>query len=314
LIPKISIIIPVYNREHLIGETLDSILTQTFTNWECILVDDHSTDTTVAVLKTYAEKDTRFRCAIRPEDRPKGANACRNYGLELSKGSLIQWFDSDDIMLPDFLNSKFKAFEESTDCVISKCVDLHDSGNRTPIMQYENNTNCEFSFKNYLRGHFFCFTPDLMIKKHVIKNIRFNESLQSGQEYHFFLNLLAFNDLNAFFLDQVLTLRRVHPSSVQELQKKNQIKVAYSKYKSRITVLKDTSERIDSCDRKFLINELVLHAYVLKLNKKNVPYITDLSKYIKQEKGLLKAKAFDIAMYLAVNYKKGYKFMNYART
>lgn len=84
--PLVSIIIPTYNRAHLIGETLDSVLAQIYTNWECIVVDDGSTDSTAELLAFYVEKDSRFQYHHRPKDRLKGANACRNYGFELSRG------------------------------------------------------------------------------------------------------------------------------------------------------------------------------------------------------------------------------------
>ena len=96
--PLVSIIIPTYNRAHLIGETLDSILAQTYANWECIVVDDGSTDKTSELMAAYCKKDMRFQYHHRPKDRPKGANACRNYGFELSKGEYIQYLDSDDLI------------------------------------------------------------------------------------------------------------------------------------------------------------------------------------------------------------------------
>jgi glycosyltransferase involved in cell wall biosynthesis len=95
--PLVSIIIPTYNRVHLISETLDSVLAQTYSNWECIVVDDGSTDETEKLLETYCKKDSRFQYLHRPSERPKGANACRNYGFELSKGEYILFLDSDDI-------------------------------------------------------------------------------------------------------------------------------------------------------------------------------------------------------------------------
>ena len=89
--PLVSIIIPTYNRAHLIGETLGSVLAQTYQNWECIVVDDGSTDNTEAVLATFTAKDSRFQYDQRPKDRLAGGNAARNYGFELSKGEYINW-------------------------------------------------------------------------------------------------------------------------------------------------------------------------------------------------------------------------------
>ena len=82
----ISIIIPIFNRASLLSETLDSILAQTYSHWECIIVDDGSTDNTQDVIDRYLKLDSRFRCFSRPSNRPKGANACRNFGYEKSKG------------------------------------------------------------------------------------------------------------------------------------------------------------------------------------------------------------------------------------
>jgi len=106
--PLVSIIIPTYNRAHLIGETLDSVLAQTYTNWECIVVDDGSADGTDKLLATYCEKDARFQYHNRPSNRLKGANACRNIGFELSKGEYVNWLDSDDIWSRNKIEEQIK--------------------------------------------------------------------------------------------------------------------------------------------------------------------------------------------------------------
>ena len=75
--PLVSIIIPTFNRAHLLSETLHSVLTQTYTNWECLVVDDGSTDDTEYVVKSYVARDARIQFHIRPKYKIKGANACR---------------------------------------------------------------------------------------------------------------------------------------------------------------------------------------------------------------------------------------------
>lgn len=109
----ISILIPTYNRAPYLGETLDSVIGQTFKNWECIVVDDGSVDYTLELLEFYKEKDKRITYFQRPENRPKGANACRNYGFEKSGGKYVQWLDSDDIISPDKLEKQFQQLESS---------------------------------------------------------------------------------------------------------------------------------------------------------------------------------------------------------
>src|SRR5690554_2800862 len=116
--PLVSIIIPTYNRAHLIGETLDSVLAQTYENWECIVVDDGSTDNTEELMAEYMTKDARFQYHHRPKDRLPGGNAARNYGFEVSMGEYIQWFDSDDLMLTEYLSTRIDAFTAKTLFVI----------------------------------------------------------------------------------------------------------------------------------------------------------------------------------------------------
>ena len=109
----ISIIIPIFNRQHLIEETLNSIIAQTYTNWECIIVDDGSTDNTVAITKKIIEADKRFQLVKRPPHLKKGPSSCRNYAITKIIGDYIQFFDSDDIMHPEHLKLKIEAIQDN---------------------------------------------------------------------------------------------------------------------------------------------------------------------------------------------------------
>lgn len=102
----ISIIIPVYNRTQLIRHTLNSILKQTYTHIECIVVDDGSEDKTLDVIREYVSMDNRILLLERPMHKEKGASSCRNWGIVHAKGDLLCFFDSDDIMLPNALETR----------------------------------------------------------------------------------------------------------------------------------------------------------------------------------------------------------------
>jgi glycosyltransferase involved in cell wall biosynthesis len=118
--PLISIIIPTYNRAHLIIDTLDSIFLQTHTNWECIIVDDGSTDNTKEVVHNYINKDIRFQFYQRPKAKQKGANACRNHGLDIATGEFIVFFDSDDVFSKTALENRIDSFKNNdVDMVIT---------------------------------------------------------------------------------------------------------------------------------------------------------------------------------------------------
>lgn len=88
-----SVIIPVYNVEPYLRECLESVLNQTFTNWEGICVNDGSTDRSAAILEEYAEKDRRFKVITQPNG---GLSAARNTGLDAAKGDYVLFLDSDD--------------------------------------------------------------------------------------------------------------------------------------------------------------------------------------------------------------------------
>jgi len=98
--PLVSIVITSFNRAKYIGEAIESVLSQTYSNLECIIVDDGSTDNTEGIVFEYIKRDRRVSFYPRPQDSPKGANACRNYGFSVSKGEYINWLDDDDLLHP----------------------------------------------------------------------------------------------------------------------------------------------------------------------------------------------------------------------
>ena len=103
--PEVSVIVPVYNVESYLPECLDSILAQSFRDYELILVDDGSTDKSGAICEEYAEKDGRIR-VLRQSN--KGQSAARNLGVAESKSKLLCFIDSDDAVNPVLLESFYR--------------------------------------------------------------------------------------------------------------------------------------------------------------------------------------------------------------
>ena len=103
--PLISIIIPSFNSENFISQTLESVLSQTYKKWECIIVDDGSTDKTKNLVNEFCTKDRRFKFFHR-DIEPKGAPTCRNIGFEKSNGEYIQYLDADDLLSNDKLTNQ----------------------------------------------------------------------------------------------------------------------------------------------------------------------------------------------------------------
>lgn len=117
---KVSIIIPTYNRAHLLRDALNSVQEQSLVEWECIIVDDGSTDGTKQLVEGFLW-DNRFKYYSRPLNISKGASSARNYGFELSKGKYIQWLDDDDKISKRKLEHQTAAMEVSERNFFSVC-------------------------------------------------------------------------------------------------------------------------------------------------------------------------------------------------
>lgn len=120
--PVFSIVIPTYNRASTISRTLDSVLSQTFQNWECLVVDDFSVDNTKNIVEIYCARDKRFHYLT--NEVIKGAQGARNTGILHAKGDYVSFLDSDDKWAPNMLQNQMDYYmsSERIGCVYS---DVH---------------------------------------------------------------------------------------------------------------------------------------------------------------------------------------------
>jgi len=109
---KISVIVPSYNCSTLISETISSVLSQSYSNWELIIVDDGSTDDTMSVVSYWSEKDQRIYAYGRLS-AIKGASSCRNEGAQNASGKYLLFLDADDLLAPECLESRIHCIEKS---------------------------------------------------------------------------------------------------------------------------------------------------------------------------------------------------------
>lgn len=210
----VSIIIPTYNRAYLIGETLESIIAQSHKNWECIIVDDGSNDDTSILIADYIKKDNRFQYHQRPIDRIKGANACRNYGFELSKGEYIKWFDSDDIMHPDFLEKQVHVLGNNKD--LDFCASFSEVFDDSSDRRWPSNpekTENKQALYNYIAGKLIFLTPSPLWRRSFLNGkVLFDEDLLNAHEADFNFKRLI-EGANFEYIKEVLFyVRRGHHS------------------------------------------------------------------------------------------------------
>lgn len=108
--PLISVITPSYNRADLVAEMLESLIAQTMDAWECVVVDDGSTDNSKDVISEYADRDSRVRLIERNRE-PKGAGTCRNIAVEEARGRFLLFLDTDDVLAPFCLQQRLEVME-----------------------------------------------------------------------------------------------------------------------------------------------------------------------------------------------------------
>lgn len=192
---KVSVIIPNYNRKHLLSRTIDSVLNQSYTNIEIIIIDDNSSDGSKKMIEDYSQKHENIVCRFLSQN--KGANFCRNLGVELSDGKYIAFLDSDDIFLPSKLEEQMKVFRKNenvgivfTDYSINgKVVSNHEEG----YIQLE-----DIIFRNTMGGFSTC-----VVSKSIFRNVGgLDERLPSCQDWDFYLKVL--NEKVGYYLGSCL--------------------------------------------------------------------------------------------------------------
>ncbi|TDW47146.1 glycosyltransferase involved in cell wall biosynthesis [Flavobacterium sp. 270] len=205
----VSIIIPTYNRGHLIAETLNSISSQIYTNWECIIVDDGSDDNTEEVISEYVKSDSRFQFHHRPANKPKGGNAARNYGFELSKGDYVNWFDDDDIMLENFIANKILQIGNNINIIFCSGYIVDEFLKGEELLKLEIK---EFLYKDYVLWNFQVITNSVLFKRSFLQDkVLFLDFLTRGQENELLSRLLFKMPKESYkYIDEPLFLYRQH--------------------------------------------------------------------------------------------------------
>jgi glycosyltransferase involved in cell wall biosynthesis len=210
----ISVIIPTYNRCELIGDTINSMLRQTYEDFELIIVDDHSTDNTLGVVEELMLSDHRITYYKRPENLIKGGNSCRNFGLSLAKGEYIKWLDSDDLLYPSALLDQVESLE-NTDFDLSICesVVFNDPVTKEPIANW-GNIREDVTVSNFISAQFRWHTASGLWRRSFFqKTDIWKEGLTNSQEWLMHLTQLI-NQIKIVKVEKTLCLIRAHSGSM----------------------------------------------------------------------------------------------------
>lgn len=205
----VSVIIPTYNRGYIIKRSIESVLTQTYSDFELIIVDDGSTDNTKEIVESY--KDHRIKYVYQENS---GACAARNKGISLAKGKFIAFHDSDDIWLPSKLEVQIKAIEETgADIVACQMIKTDEDGKRELIPKLN-----ESQFMNMSSMPAGIGTQTLLMKNNVAKHIQFDDEMPRLQEMEWLIRTVKL--FSIYVLKQGLVNYEVLADSISSSSEK----------------------------------------------------------------------------------------------
>jgi glycosyltransferase involved in cell wall biosynthesis len=214
MVPFVSVILPVYNQEKYIAETIESVLAQTFTDFEFLIVDDGSTDASAKIIQRYAEKDKRIKAFY---ESNAGKSAATNKLVGKATGEWCAFLDADDIMLPQRLFSQI-SFHKQNPAVhasSSHCYYINQDGNMFGTQRYPHLKDVDACKKVLANNEIItCSFTGLMVSRLAF--------LQSGglltrfepcEDFEFF-NRLIEKGFCLVIIQEVLMKYRIHPSAV----------------------------------------------------------------------------------------------------
>ena len=205
--PKCTVIIPTYNAAEWLKESIDSVLRQTFRDYELIVVDDGSTDNTSSVVNAFGDK--RIRYFYKPNG---GVASARHMGIDMATGEYIAFLDSDDLWPESYLQSMVSALEKATDygLAYTAMTVVYPDGT---VTKHFRATDCVSGWvTSELFHRHFIWPQATVLRRSSLDNFRWDESLTTGSDYDGFLRLSL--QAQFLFVPSVEITRRVRKDSL----------------------------------------------------------------------------------------------------
>jgi glycosyltransferase involved in cell wall biosynthesis len=209
----ISIIIPCYNQAHFLDQALQSVLNQTYLNWECLLINDGSTDETEIISNKWIKKDSRFKYFFKENG---GLSSARNFGLDNAEGDCIVFLDSDDCIEENKLEASLNLMiKDDLDLVISDFCMFYTNPlkRKAPFCNLKNQN---FSLKSIVLNWDSEYTIPIhcgFFNSSLFENIRFSEDLKAKEDWMMWIDVFKLNP-KVSYIDKVFALYRKNPKSM----------------------------------------------------------------------------------------------------
>lgn len=231
--PRISVILPVYNASKYLLESLESLSSQSFDDFEIIAINDGSTDNSLQLLQEYSKKEHRLRIVSRIN---KGITKTLNEGIDLAEGEFIARMDADDISLPQRFEKQLNFLENNN---IDICGTQYETfGSLSEISNMP--INCEDCYLRLLLG-FSIAHPSFFVKKSILSKYKYNEKCKSAQDYELCCRM-ALGKVKMGNCPDVLLKYRYSPNSISSTRTKEQNSFALTsskKYWEQMEITQD---------------------------------------------------------------------------
>ena len=212
--PRVSIIMPSYNHKKFLSEAIQSVLSQSFDEFEFIIIDDGSIDESQKMIENFANLDTRIKTIFHTKNL--GISKTLNEGIELSRGEFLAFISSDDIWMNDKIAEQIRAYEKGGSPIIwseGLIIDEKgvETGEKITKKYHASQRTKSGNILSELLIENFPFGLAILIKKSAIGKLRFDPTLKYVNDYKFFLELARSNDF--YFIERPLWKYRQHPGS-----------------------------------------------------------------------------------------------------
>jgi len=207
LVPTVSVIIPTYNRAHVVGQAIQSVLDQTYQDFEIIVLDDASADHTEEIVKSF--QDSRI-CYIR-HLKNRGAPWARNSGAQAAQGEFLAFLDSDDFWYPEFLERQFAELLAHPECVGMSCCNIVRTTGESRTVLRPGARSLTFD-ENIIFANGIC-TSSFLIRKFAFQSVGgFDVMYSSFQDFDFLLRMTAKYRIEA--IDDILLEYHIGDDSI----------------------------------------------------------------------------------------------------
>ncbi len=281
--PVVSIIIPVYNNQDFISEAIDSVLIQTYSKWDLVIIDDGSTDNTKQIVFKYSTNDSRIRYYYQQN---KGQAAARNIGISNSKGKFIAFLDADDVWIKDKIEVQLKTLVKfNADLVFSNAGYFSDS-NKVTINQLSQKGALDERglFKDLFQRSSIA-NSSVLLKRDILSTVGlFDESpeLRGTEDWDLWLRI-AQNNYKFYGIERILIKYRIHDGGTHM----NKIKMFHGKLaiQDKYRFSREVPRWIKLKQYRYVFRELINYIYKEENEQKKIAEL--LTKFIERDnKGL----------------------------